>query len=59
DLPTMGSLRNALGESMRALVYRSHVAYYLQRADEVIIVRVLHGARDVQAIKEEGGFDFQ
>jgi toxin ParE1/3/4 len=29
---------------------------YLPRPDEIIIVRVLHGSRDIAAIADEGGF---
>jgi plasmid stabilization system protein ParE len=30
--------------------------YYLARADEIVVVRILHGSRDVDAIADEGGF---
>jgi plasmid stabilization system protein ParE len=33
-----------------------YAIYYLQRGDEIVVVRVLHGSRDVDAIADEGGF---
>jgi hypothetical protein len=30
--------------------------YYLPRIDEIINVRVVHGARDIASIAKEGGF---
>ncbi len=34
----------------------NYAAYYLATETEVILVRVLHGARDSAAIAERGGF---
>jgi toxin ParE1/3/4 len=33
-----------------------YAIYYLPRPDEIVIVRVLHGSRDIASIAEEGGF---
>jgi plasmid stabilization system protein ParE len=32
-------------------------SYYRPLADAIVIVRMLHGARDVMAISERGGFE--
>jgi plasmid stabilization system protein ParE len=35
---------------------QQYAIYYLAPADEVVIVRVLHGSRDIESITDEGGF---
>ena len=34
----------------------SYAIYYRPLADQIVIIRVLHGARDVTAIAEHGDF---
>jgi toxin ParE1/3/4 len=46
----MGPAREQLAAGLRALPYRDYVIYYLAEPDELVIVRVLHGARDARAI---------
>jgi toxin ParE1/3/4 len=36
--------------------FEEYAIYYLSRLDEIIIVRALHGSRDIAAIADEGGF---
>ena len=50
QFPEMGSAREQLAPGLRALSYRDYVIYYLAAPDELVIVRVLHGARDARAI---------
>ena len=38
------------------LFYEKYAVYYLPRPDEIVIVRVLHGSRDIAAIADESGF---
>ena len=38
------------------IFHDSYAIYYLARPKEIVIVRVLHGSRDVEAIAEGGGF---
>jgi hypothetical protein len=42
---------------LRVIFYEKYAIYYLPRPDEIIIVRVLHGSRDIAFITDEGGFD--
>jgi toxin ParE1/3/4 len=35
-----------------------YAIYYLPGVGEIVIVRVLHGSRDVAAIADQGGFAF-
>ena len=50
EFPGIGSARDKLAPGLRALPYRNYVIYYTFTDDEVTIVRVVHGARDVRAL---------
>jgi toxin ParE1/3/4 len=50
QFPEIGATREQLAPGLRALPYRDYVIYYLAQPDELVIVRVLHGARDARAI---------
>jgi toxin ParE1/3/4 len=56
DFPEIGSRRDALGADLRVVLFKDYVSYYRIIETEVIIVRVLHGRRDMVAIAAEGGF---
>jgi toxin ParE1/3/4 len=47
--PLMGRERRELGLGIRSLAVAPYVIFYEAISDGVIIVRVLHGARDSQA----------
>jgi plasmid stabilization system protein ParE len=51
-----GALRPHLGQHLRVAFYENYAIYYLPRANEIIIVRVLHTSRDIVSIADEGGF---
>jgi toxin ParE1/3/4 len=53
--PMMGRARDELAEGLRSLPYRRYVIFYLPIDDGIDVVRVLHGARDVDAAMGEGG----
>jgi toxin ParE1/3/4 len=53
----MGVARAALGPGLRVFFHGRYAIYYIPQDEELVIVRVLHGARDVAAIAEEGGLD--
>ena len=55
--PGRGASREAFGAGMRVIFHDNYAIYYLVRSAEVVVVRVLHGARDVEGIWEEGGFE--
>lgn len=38
------------------MFYRAYAVYYLPKDDSVIVIRVLHGARDLDRIARQGGF---
>lgn len=56
DHPEIGTARPDISAETRMLVEGSYVILYRIRADGVQVVRVLHGARDIdQQVFEEGG----
>jgi toxin ParE1/3/4 len=42
--------RGKLAPGLRALAHRDYLIYYQPTESEIIILRVLHGARDARAI---------
>jgi toxin ParE1/3/4 len=54
--PLAASAREHLAAGLRVTFHRAYAIYYQPRSDEVVIIRVLHGARDVAAIAESEGF---
>lgn len=50
EFPEMGSAREQLAPGLRVLPYRDYVIYYQVADDALVIVRVLHGARDARAL---------
>jgi toxin ParE1/3/4 len=55
-LPDSGADRSNLGDGLRVVFFGKYAIYYLPRPDEIIIVRALHGSRDIDSIEDEGGF---
>jgi toxin ParE1/3/4 len=56
DTPLMGARREHLGAGLRVIFHNPYAIYYLPTQTAVVIVRVLHGARDAAAIAREDGF---
>jgi toxin ParE1/3/4 len=56
DFPMSGVARDQLAQGLRAMFQGNYVLYYVFTETEVILVRVLHGARDVAALAERGCF---
>lgn len=46
--PRSGATRPELGHSIRSILYRQHRLYYIIQDAGVLVLRVIHGARDVQ-----------
>jgi plasmid stabilization system protein ParE len=38
------------------IFHQKYAVYYLPRPAEIVIVRVLHGSRDISSLAEGGGF---
>ena len=47
DFPLLGPDRSELRASLRGLVIDGYIAFYLVEDDQIVIVRVLDGRRDI------------
>ncbi|WP_244593410.1 type II toxin-antitoxin system RelE/ParE family toxin [Methylosinus trichosporium] len=56
DFPLSGADRRQLAAGLRVTFHGGYAVYYLPTEDQILIVRVLHGARDAAAIADAGGF---
>lgn len=54
--PLSGPAREQFAAGLRVMFHNRYAVYYRVLPDELVIIRVLHGARDVDAIAEHGGF---
>lgn len=54
--PLTGAPCEHLAPNLRVKVHSPYAVYYFPTEREVVVVRVLHGARDIAAIAERGGF---
>lgn len=54
--PLGGPERENLGRGLRATFCGLYAICYRPEPDALVIIRVLHGARDVTALAERGGF---
>ncbi|BEU65710.1 type II toxin-antitoxin system RelE/ParE family toxin [Ralstonia pseudosolanacearum] len=43
-------LRPELGDDIRSCAYGRYVIFFVAASDEVIVIRILHGARDLPAV---------
>jgi toxin ParE1/3/4 len=48
--PEAGSPRDHVRPGLRAVIEHNYVAYYTLVCGEIIVVSVLHGSRDVEAL---------
>lgn len=52
--PLMGRDRSELAAGLRSMPFGRYVIFYLPLDDGIDVVRILHSARDVDAIFDEG-----
>lgn len=55
--PEAGAPRPTLGMGLRVVFHERYAVYYPPMPAEVVVIRVLHGARDARAVGEGGGFE--
>jgi len=56
EFPALGPSRDQLARGLRVMFQGNYAIYYTLQDGELVIVRVLHGARDATALAEQGGF---
>lgn len=54
--PMMGRARPELAPDLHSFPIARYVIFYVALAEGIEVVRVLHGARDIIALAEQGGF---
>ena len=54
--PLAAPARDQLAPGLRVTFHGAYAIYYQPQPEAIVIIRVLHGARDVAAIAEQGGF---
>ena len=54
--PLSGAAREQIAPNLRVTFHHPYAIYYMPLSNAVVIVRVIHGARDITAIAERGGF---
>ena len=50
DQPEIGRKRPEIKKELRSFVFRSYVIFYESLPDSILIVRILHSARDIENI---------
>ncbi|MGP0105704.1 type II toxin-antitoxin system RelE/ParE family toxin [Rhodoblastus sp.] len=56
EFPMAGPSRERLAAGLRVTFEGNYAIYYAATATEVVIIRVLHRARDTAALADRGGF---
>ena len=57
DFPDAGAPRDHVRPGLRVVIRENYVAYYRVAPGDIVVIRVLHGSRDVEATVAEGGLD--
>ena len=55
DAPRGGTPRFSLSPDLRSIPFQRYVIFYVAMRDDVRIERILHGARDIDAIFDQEG----
>ena len=56
EFPMAGPSREQFAAGLRVTFEGNYAIYYTSTATELVIIRVLHGARDAAALADRGGF---
>jgi toxin ParE1/3/4 len=56
EFPLLGSSREHFAPGLYVIFEGNYGVYYIASKTEVVLIRVLHSARDAAAIAERGGF---
>ena len=52
-LPVIGRRREELAEGLRSFPVGDHIAYYIDKSNQIIVVRILHPAMDREKAMKE------
>jgi toxin ParE1/3/4 len=52
--PDVGRKRDAIAPGLRSFPVVQHVAFYIQRKDKILVLRILHPRMDVEDAFEKG-----
>jgi toxin ParE1/3/4 len=55
--PHSGPARDHLARGLRVAFHDPYAIYYTPHSDAIVIVRIVHGARDIAAMAERGEFE--
>ncbi len=55
DQPRMGRVRDDLASGVRSIVVGRYVIFYRHSDDEIIVIRIIHGSRDIPRVFDEAG----
>jgi len=53
--PLAGAAREQLAAGLRVAFHSPYAIYYQPLPDAIVIVRIIHGARDIAALAGQGG----
>jgi len=54
-MPRAGRSRSQIAEGLRSFSFRNYIIFYSLTDDGVVIERVLHGSRDIEAVFRKPG----
>jgi toxin ParE1/3/4 len=54
--PNSGAPREQFAPGLRVTFHSPYAIYYLRLQDALVVVRVIHGARDIAALADRGRF---
>ena len=55
SIPRIGRMRDEILPGLRSVVIRPYVAFYRSEGDTILVLRILHGRRDIERIMGESG----
>jgi toxin ParE1/3/4 len=57
QFPLAGPSRDRLSAGLRVTFQSPYAIYYRHFNDTIVIIRILHGARDTASLAEQGAFE--
>ena len=57
DFPEAAPARDYVQAGLRVVIKHNYAAYFSVSQTELIVLRVIHTARDIDAVLTQGGFD--